>query len=463
MDAKSVSALKRIVGSRDVLLDAAALAGYARTACRVGPRGYRYRTYAPSLVVRPESTEEVSRVVAFARLKRIPVYVESGGTDTVGGSAPVKRGLMVDMRKMNKVLELSEESMFVTVQAGAGLQELEDLLRGHRLTHGHRPASFQQASVAGSISHYGVGGESPGFGLLADNVLGMAAVLPDGQVLRVRGVNKSSMGEKNLMWLLMGAQGEHGIITEVTLKLHPHIEGNRRLMMFGFDTFRRAMEASLSLAREGFRPTHQSATTKASLQRFVPSLAELAGTEGILSLILDGPRLSMVEAQIQELELACREMGGRPVPAPTVVEWRDHRSARVLERTLDRRSEFSVWTSFLKAQDFLAFPDEAGRMCEAHGASLAGVAFNSHPWTMILRVSAKGLSQARAGRCMYEILSRALEMGGTADAFHGPALASSYLAEPELGACGLETLRKVKRALDPAGVMNPGKAWASRP
>jgi D-lactate dehydrogenase (cytochrome) len=364
---------------------------------------------------------------------------------------------MLDLKKMNKIVEFGKESLFVTVQPGIVLKELDEFLIKNKLTHGHRPQTYPVASVAGTISHYGVGQEASGFGLLSDNVIGLTVVLADGEVLKIRAVNKSSMGEKNLLWLFLGRQGLHGIITEVTLRLYPYFVENRRVLLVGFSNFKQALNAAFAISREGFRPTMHSVRDKMAVQ---------VGTENLesrMTLIFDGPRAPIVEMQIDEVRKLCEKLGGRILPEEAVKEFLKTRDIdmdpkriknRLEERDTTKPVEWSVWTSFLRHEDLLTFFDEADRICAKHGMKVRSRTFTATPMMTVIGLGPEETpggpnASDRLVRCRYEVISRAIELGGTAATFHSCSSAYSSVAAAEFGKIGVDVFRRIKYALDP--------------
>lgn len=459
-----VDSLSKIVGKGNVVLEESSLQEYAKPVLKVDPQKYDYKVYLPKIVVKPETTDEVSKVVALASSEKLPIYVQSGGTDTAGGSAPVDpAGIMIDLQNMRKIFELDAESMFVTVQGGVILKELDEILKEKHLTHGHRPQTYSTASVAGTISHYGVGQESSGFGLLADNVLGMTIVLANGEILKIRSVQKSSMGEKNLLWLFLADHGQKGIITEVTLRLQSFFEENRRVLLVAFPSFERAIEASFEILRKGFKPTMQTVRdrTGSDQRNPLPSLAGFGDVGATMTLIIDGASRAISEVQEAEIKMFCESLGGRILPESVVKEFLKSRDLnqdpkRIREHLGERRItkpvEWSVWTSFLKKQNLLEFLEKAPKVCAKHQMVIRNRSFSASPMTLIIGLAPQASEsniEERLTKCRYEIIRLAQELGGTSASFHSSVLMYSSILEDELGRGGLEVMKRIKQAIDP--------------
>ena len=170
------------------------------------------------MVVRPGSVEEVSRIAALATEEGIPLVPYGGGTGVMGGVLPVRGGIVVDVKRLNQIIEISPRDMTATVGPGVVLQDLADALAEHDLMIGHDPYSVPIATVAGTISTNGVGYRASAFGPMGQQVVSLQVVLGDGRILDTRSVPKYSSAP-NFNHLFIGGEGVFGIITRATIKV----------------------------------------------------------------------------------------------------------------------------------------------------------------------------------------------------------------------------------------------------
>ncbi|MDG6905891.1 MAG: FAD-binding oxidoreductase [Nitrososphaerota archaeon] len=459
------ASLRSVVGHDDVLLEDSSVRLYSKPIYKTNPSKNDYKIYTPQIVVKPESTEEVAGIVSLANSNGFAVYVESGGTDSVGGNAPLEpRSIMLDF------MEIDPASMIASVQAGVGLADLDTALKKFRLTHGHRPQTYKIATVGGSVSSYGAGHEAPGFSPIAENVIGLTVVIGTGEILRIRSVSKSSMGEKNLMWLFLGLQGRHGIITEVTLRLQPHFPENRRPMLIGFKSFEYAARVSFAIVRKGFRPSLIHARMMSSLQGKVDDLSKYGKMEGLLELVFDGANKQIVKLQMFEVSKICRKVGGKILPESIALQsrkdWGSRQGAeriknQLRERLVTQPKTASVSTSFLHVRDFFAFIRDVKTIGAKNRVTVAGFSLKLCPMVVALTLSVQEsdyeLDQARdrLAICKHQVQSKAIELGGTASSINS-SVAFQSLWDAEFGQEGLEVLRNVKLALDPNLTLNRG-------
>src|SRR5829696_6880674 len=215
---------------------------------------HRWAEHVPDVVVLPISAEQVAEVVKLANRHRIPVVPRAGGTGLTDGAVPLRHGIMVDVKLMNRILEIDHENRTVTVQPGINMLKLNEELRKHGYIYPDNPASYPCSLVGGRIGTSGwslIGGR---YGHTRDLVISFEMVLPTGERIRVgdgggRKVRKSSSGYQ-LKHLFMGHQGTLGIVTEATLELVPRPEAEFSAF-FAYPDYETAWRSTGALARSG--------------------------------------------------------------------------------------------------------------------------------------------------------------------------------------------------------------------
>lgn len=233
-----INNLTSLLGSRNVLTEPHQRAMRAMTPAPFPL--HRWKDHVPDVVVLPGSTEDVSNILKLANDHKVPVVPRSGGTGLNDGAVPLRKGIVVDMKRLDQILEVDEDNMAVTTQTGINNQELSRSLKKFDLWWPFDPASFPVSIIGGNI---GTGAWSLISGIsghIPDLVLSMIFVLPTGQVIQVgegggRKVRKSSTGYR-LKDLFIGHQGTLGIATEATLDVFPRPEAEFSAF-FGFESF----------------------------------------------------------------------------------------------------------------------------------------------------------------------------------------------------------------------------------
>src|SRR5690625_343706 len=197
---------------------------------------------APDFVVRPGSSDEVSRIVQIASDHRIPVIPRGGGSGTQGGTLAPYGGIALDMSRMNEIIEIDEESLVITCEAGVDGPTIEDALQDKGLTFAHYPGSYYMgATVGGFIAARGSGVVSTKYGKAEDQVLQVKAVLPPGRTLTTLRAPSHAAGP-DLLQMMVGSEGTLGVITEVAMRVDP-IPEKREFLSFTLPDIYIGMEA----------------------------------------------------------------------------------------------------------------------------------------------------------------------------------------------------------------------------
>ncbi len=458
--------LSRIVGAEHVLTDPVSIDRYSADALTPYRAYYADAVFdqLADAVVRPADTGEVSQVVALAQKRAIPVIPYGGGTGVMGGVLPMQGGIMLDVGRLNRLVSVDAPSLTADVQAGMVLQDLYDGLKPYGLMPGHDPYSVPIATVAGAISTNGVGYRASAFGPMGDQVVALEVVLPDGRVIETRPVPKQSTGP-NLNHLFIGAEGVFGVITRATVRVFRQPEAHA-YATFEFADFADGFAAVSEMMALGIRPALLDLTED---------------DEGILlHLLFEGYREG-VDAAVQRTDAVCTAAGGWKIgPEPTLDYWRHrHDSALNYRETALGRPRAERWRRqwgrtfdylhmSLPADRVLEYRRRADEMLAARRIHVVEYCLWSRPEFFSMLVVPDGDRRVN-GRDGYdanvrdnlaagvdEVLTLAQDMGGIMEYCHGVGVKLNHLLGRELGA-NRDALADIKRALDPAGIMNPGK------
>jgi alkyldihydroxyacetonephosphate synthase len=431
----------------------------ALSAGRLHPK-HRPEVNPPLCAVAPACTEEVRRVVAIANAEKIPLTPYGGGSGLMGGALSVAPCIVVDLRAMNRIIEVDGESRSARVESGVILEALDRRLNEAGYILGHDPWTVPVATVGGAISTNSVGYRAGVYGSMGDQVLGLEAVLPNGEVLRTRAVEKSSAGI-NLKALFVGGEGCFGIITEATIRIFPRPEA-RRLHALLFDSFEAGYRAIQELFRQRLRPV---------LLDFGDSDAKFGGG-AMLYLGFEGMKESVAAEAARALSI-CRLHGATDLPQEEAERfWRERHSIarRFLSNRRERRERgrdgvYRDWVHVaLPASKVLPFRKAAIEIVERRGVRLheSGLWIQPELFSMPLMIDER--VENPSGRdaqlvleeTVEELLGLVQQMGGSMEYTHGVGVKLAPLMAAEHG-YGLEVLRQIKKTLDPNNIMNPGK------
>jgi FAD/FMN-containing dehydrogenase len=416
----------------------------------------RPQVIVPLCSVLPSSTDDVRRIVLLANEEKVPIVPYGGGSGLMGGALSVQAGIVIDLRRMDRVLEVDTEARSVRVQAGTVLEELEKRLNRENFILGHDPWTLPVATVGGAISTNSMGYRGGLYGSMGEQVLGLEAVLPNGEVLRTRAVPKSSAGI-DLKSLFIGAEGCFGIITDATIRIFPAPE-KQVLHALRFESF----EVGYNAIQEMFR------------QRLKPAVLDFgdAGDEAdggaVLYLAFEGIR-EVVESEEKRALSVCGRFGGKRLAQEEAKRfWNDrHEIARRFMRNRRQRRErgrdgvYRDWIHVaLPASKVLSFRAAAIEIIKKHGVHLheSGLWIQPELFSMPLGIEDDGTNKAQLilEETVDELLHLVHGMGGSMEYTHGVGVKLAPLMGEEHG-YGVEVMRRIKKTLDPNNIMNPGK------
>jgi alkyldihydroxyacetonephosphate synthase len=450
--------LSKIVSPENVLTDSSLLDEISWDALsegRIHPLR-RPETGAPLCVVLPSSTAEVRKIVLLANEEKVPIIPYGGGSGLMGGALSVRPGIVLDLKRMNHIVEIDKEARLARVEAGTVLEALDQRLNEEGFILGHDPWTLPVATVGGAISTNSMGYRGGVYGSMGEQVLGLEAVLPNGEILRTRPIPKSSAG-MNLNFLLIGGEGCFGVVTEAALRIFPRPE-RRALNAILFESFEHGYKAIQKLFAQGLRP---------ALIDFGDDHDAYHGG-AVLYLAFEGnTEIVMVEERLALTILG--QVGGKRLPQAEAEEfWNDrHTIARRFMLNRRQRRErgrdgiYRDWIHVaLPASKVLPFRSAAMKIIESRGIHLqeSGLWIRPELFSMRLGVEETGTNRAQLilEETVDQLLRLVQKMGGSMEYTHGVGIKLASLMGEEHG-YGLEVMRQIKRLLDPNNIMNPGK------
>ena len=410
----------------------------------------------PLCVVEPGSTSEIQQIVRLANEEKVPIVPYGGGSGLMGGALSTRSTIVLDLRAMNQIFEIDIEAFSARVQAGVVLEALDKKLNEVGFILGHDPWTVPVATVGGAISTNSVGYRAGLYGSMGAQVLGLEAVLPNGEVLRTRAIPKSSVG-LNLNLLLIGGEGCFGIITEATIRIFPRPEA-RALHAIRFESFESGFKAIQELFHRRLRP--------AVLDFGDDEENHEAGA--ILYLVFEGNR-EIVELESKLAMTICGRDGGKQLPGRKAEEFWGGRHAIARQFMKNRRQRrergrdgiFRDWIHVaLPASKVLPFRTAARQIIKKHGVRLQESGLWVQPELFSMRLGAEAGDipnpQLALEETVEELLRLVQKLGGSMEYTHGVGVKLAPLMAEEHG-YGLEVMREIKKTLDPNAIMNPGK------
>jgi D-lactate dehydrogenase (cytochrome) len=421
-----------------------------------------HAAHPPDVVVFPQSTEEVAAIVAICVAHAAPIVPWGAGTSLEGNASAVHGGVCIDFAQMNQVLAINAEDLDCRVQPGITRKRLNAELRDTGLFFPIDPGA--DASIGGMTSTRGSGTMAVRYGTMRDNVMALEVVLADGRVIRTSRRAKKSAAGYDLTRLFVGAEGTLGVITEITLRLHPVPEAISAVVC-PFGSFEGAVATAIAVTQAGI-PVARIELLDEVMIRGVNNYARLGIVEApTLFLEFHGTPAAVAE-QAETVREIAQEHGSLGYDSATRTEDRNRlwtaRDNTLYGGTGLRPGSKAVITDVCVPVSRLAECLVATkRDIAASGliAPIVGHVGDGNFHTLILVDPAAPDEIARAKALHERMVARALELDGTSTGEHGIGTGKIAFLERELGGA-VDVMRAVKRALDPQGIMNPGKIFA---
>jgi glycolate oxidase subunit GlcD len=456
VDSSTIKGLQEIVGKDNVRTDEVELMSYSRDmSVHVG---------IPEAIVFADSTDQVSKIMALADKHKIPVTPRGSGTSVTGAALAPKGGIVLDLSKMNKIREINREDGYVVVEPGVILNNLNAALAP---THFYPPdpSSGPLASVGGTVATNASGERAVKYGGTKDWIMGLEVVLADGRVLKTgTTVPKSSSGF-DLTHIFIGSEGTLGVVTEITARILPKPE----YVAFATIRFRNLEDAGNTVSEvltEGIPLSKCEVLDSVSLGVVKEVMGlEIPDEVGCMLFIeVDGQK-ALVQQQLEQInEIASKhnQIGMESTDdAQEMAKIWAARSGLVAalskvargERLIPLVEDFGVRVS--KIPDVIK---EVQRVGEKHGFRIAsfGHVGDGNIHAVLLLDARKPEHWQKAKEIAKDFIDVTLKLGGTLTAEHGTGMAKSPFMVEELGV-GEDVMRSIKQAVDPNGILNPGK------
>ncbi|HUJ19765.1 MAG TPA: FAD-linked oxidase C-terminal domain-containing protein [Nitrospirota bacterium] len=448
-----VKELKKIVGADHLLVSPEELIVYSYDATR--------RESLPWAVARPASAAEVSAILALANRELFPVVPRGAGTGMSGGSIPVRAGVVLSLERMNSILEIDEQDLIAVVEPGVVTGDLQQEVESRGLFYPPDPASHRFCTIGGNIAECAGGLRAVKYGVTRDYVLGLDVVLPTGELVRTGARTLKSVAGYDLTRLIVGSEGTLGIATRIILRLLPLPESVRTLSAF-FGTVEGAASAASAVIAKRIVPRALEFVDQAALRAVEGYLKEdlSGGAAAMLIVEVDGPS-ELTEREIALVEQVMNACGAtRIVRAGTEAEreriWKARRSLSPALYTIKpKKLNEDIVVPRSRIPDILlainGIAAKYGLLIVNFGHAGDG---NIHANVM---VDDSELEKGRAA--VREIFQETLRLGGSISGEHGIGLAKSEYLPMELGPATINAMQKIKQALDPNNVLNPGKIF----
>ena len=417
----------------------------------------------PDAVAFVETSEEAARLLALCHAERVPVVPWGAGTSLEGHVTPVRGGITLDLSRMTRILQVSQPDMDCRVEAGVTRDQLNTHLRDQGLFFPVDPGTAL-CTLGGMCATRASGTNAVRYGTMRDNALGLTVALADGRVIRTGGrVRKSSTGY-DLTRLFVGSEGTLGVITEIQLRLHGIPEATSAATC-QFDTLRGAVESVIAILQSGIPVARTELLDEVQTAACI-AYSKLEGLQPLPSLFFEfhGTDAGVAE-QAGQAEAIAAEFGAQGFrwaadPAERQKLWQARHDAlwAVLALKPGHRNFVTDSVVPISRMDEAILGTQADIRASGLTAPIVGHVGDGNYHTVILVPPEPG-GLERAWELDKKIVARALDLGGSCSGEHGVGIGKREFLEREHGTEALAVMRSIKTALDPRGIMNPGKVF----
>lgn len=453
-----LSALQAAVGEEWCLTSKADLVAYSYDATPLYQR-------LPDAVVLPRTTEEVAAVMRVAHEHRIPVHTRGAGTNLAAGTVPAEGGIVLSLNRMNKILEIDQENLTATAEAGVITADLHKAVEAVGLFYPPDPGSMTSSTLGGNVMESAGGLRGLKYGVTKDYVMGLTAVTADGRIFRAGGKNVKDVAGYDLVKLICGSEGTLCIVTEVTLKLLPMPE-TKRTALAAFPDMEAAARAVSKIIAARIIPCTLEFMDNGTIRAVEEYVGLGLPTDAAALLLIqqDGPA-SVCDADIARIAEICRQEGATNVEHASDPAEQDRlmQARRWALSALARRKPTTILEDATVPRSQIApMVAQIQRIAEKYRLDICTFGHagdgNLHPTCMTDERNKEELE--RVEQAFAEIFAAALELGGTITGEHGVGEAKSPYLEWKVGPVGIELMKNIKKAFDPHHILNPGKLFA---
>ncbi len=424
----------------------------------------------PEAVARPETIEEIADLLKLANRYRFPILARGGGTGVTGGAVPVRGGLVIALERMNKILEIDEDSMMAVVEAGVITENLQKAVEEKGLFYPPDPASLDSCSLGGNLAEDAGGPRAVKYGVTRDYITGVEAVLPEGEIIGYGGKLVKNATGYNLLQLLIGSEGTLGIAGRITVRLlaKPKVRVD---LLIPFPDYEKAVESVAAILRRRLTPTAIEFMDRKCLEisrQVLDNPVPFEDAAAHLLIEVDGDDPERVEKEYEAIGEVCLDRGAadiRVADSPRYQEqiWETRRKLRDSIKTVSPvKLSQDVVVPRMKIADLLG---GIGKIEKKYGLEIIAYGHagdgNVHV-NFLKRDREEAPWRESLERAVPELFSLAVELGGTISGEHGIGVTKIKYLSLALNPAAIGAMTRIKKSLDPAGILNPGKIFSEK-
>lgn len=456
-----IDELRSIVGERFVWIDDESLEAYSHD--EIPDPAY---AHAPEVVVAPRTAAEISAIMILANRERIPVTPRGAGSGLSGGAVPIHGGILLRADRQDEIIEVDLENMMVVVEPGVITAAINERLAGTGLFYAGYPMSLGASSIGGNVAENAGGGKAVKYGVTARYVLGVEVVTPTGAIVQYGGKLIKDVTGYNMAQLMVGSEGTLGIFTRIFLRLIPAPTSSVDLLVL-FPTVEAAVAAVPAvMATGGITPTAMEFIDGASWTQACRFLNETLPHDAAATMIItvDGTDREQVERDYLRVGEQCEAAGAIEVyvadDRPT--------STRIWDVRRNIAESYAALSPHQANEDLVVPPAAIAPLIAGMGdigrrydiaIPAYGHAGDGNIHTRLVKNPAWTIDEWRTTlpKALDDLYALTASLGGRISGEHGIGHKRKPYMDRFVSAEYLETIRSIKRALDPNNVLNPGK------
>ncbi|HAR63675.1 MAG TPA: hypothetical protein DF296_07230 [Candidatus Margulisbacteria bacterium] len=421
----------------------------------------------PEIVVFPQTTEEVSKIMKIAYSYSIPVTPRGAGTNVTGAAIPIYGGIVMSLEKMNKLLEIDKENMMAVCEPGIINITLQNKLSEHNLFYPPDPASVNSCTIGGNVAQCAGGMKAVKYGVTKDYVLGLEVVLTTGEIITLGGKLRKNVTGYDILGLLIGSEGTLGVITKIILKVLP-LPRYKIDLWIPFSSYTDALTFLPKIYQSQYVPSVIEFLEKDCIkawEKLEKKKHQYSNAQAHIIIELDGNHLEMLEKESTDIAKLAEDNNAMDIlyadtPALQNKIWEIRRKISEALRFIGGKkvSEDIV----VPPSEIFTFMKKLKVIAKETGFKLIGYGHlgdgNIH--VNILKCS---LTETMWKKNLHEVITRifslAISLGGTITGEHGIGLTKKEYLQEALGDTNYLLMRKIKNLFDPKNILNPGKIF----
>ncbi len=450
-----IQRFKDIAGSNNVFTDKETLKHFDYDATE--------RHFMPDVVITPENTKQISEIMKICYENNIFVTPQGGKTGLSGGCLPVKGGVIISFKNMNKIIEIDEKNYTATVEPGVVAADFQKAIRDRGLFFPPDPSSTVESTIGGNVAENAGYTRAVKYGVTKDYILGLEAVLTDGKIVQFGGKNIKDVTGYDVVRLLVGSEGTLAIITKIIVKLLPLPEARKTLIGY-FDDMTKAADLVVNIFQNGIIPTAIEFMDRITMKAVENYLnVKLPEAEAMILVEVDGNKLA-VEDEAEKILKIYEKTGAKDFRLAKDEDeanrfWIIRREALP---SLKAKGGDQLEADIVVPRYFLpSYVKNIHKLAEEYKLEVAtyGHAGDGNLHITIIYHKSSFDELVNANELLERFYKEAIKLGGSLTGEHGVGITAAPYLNLQLGKNEIELLKKIKNAFDPKGILNPGKVF----